>query len=451
MKKSTAIVVLSIFCVLIVLGSVFAFVSFDDGELGIYDYYAYPKNISLGLDLVGGVYAEFEPKTSETGDIGSRMEGTAQSLESMLFDKGYTEAVVSLQDNNTRIRVEVPDVDDPEEIFNLIGRPASIEFRKEGKGETPSSTPYVTGKDLENAYVSMNSDNQYVISLEFDSAGATKFAAATEERKGSDISIWINGEWKMSPEVKAVISNGKAVIEGDYSYEEAHNLATQIQAGAFDVELELVESNTITATLGANALKRSIIAGLVGLALIIVFMVVFYRLLGVGASLALLIYTTFYIFFLSIFPWVQLTLSGIAGIILSLGMAVDANIVVFARIRDEYKKTNVIMSEAAADSDAHRKSVLASIKTGFSKATPAIIDGNVTTLIGCIVMLFVGGSAIKSFAITLMIGVIISLFTAMFVTRVLVYAIYALAYKDGKNIAEKFNLPVVEAKGADNE
>lgn len=165
----------------------------------------------------------------------------------------------------------------------------------------------------------------------------------------------------------------------------------------------------------------------------------------------MLIYTTFYIFFLSIFPWVQLTLSGIAGIILSLGMAVDANIVVFARIRDEYKRTNVIMSEAAADSDAHRKSVLASIKTGFSKATPAIIDGNVTTLIGCIVMLFVGGSAIKSFAITLMIGVIISLFTAMFVTRVLVYAIYALAYKDGKNIAEKFNLPVVEAKGADNE
>ncbi len=451
MKKSTAIVVLSIFCVLIVLGSVFAFVSFDDGELGIYDYYAYPKNISLGLDLVGGVYAEFEPKTSETGDIGSRMEGTAQSLESMLFDKGYTEAVVSLQDNNTRIRVEVPDVDDPEEIFNLIGRPASIEFRKEGQNETPSSTPYVTGKDLENAYVSMNNNGQYVISLEFDSAGATKFAAATEERKGSTISIWINGEWVMSPTVNAVISNGKAVIEGNYSYEEAYNLATQIQAGAFDVELELVESNTITATLGANALKRSIIAGLVGLALIIVFMVVFYRLLGVGASLALLIYTTFYIFFLSIFPWVQLTLSGIAGIILSLGMAVDANIVVFARIRDEYKKTNVIMSEAAADSDAHRKSVLASIKTGFSKATPAIIDGNVTTLIGCIVMLFVGGAAIKSFAITLMIGVIISLFTAMFVTRVLVYAIYALAYKDGKNVAEKFNLPVVEAKGADNE
>lgn len=451
MKKSTAIVVLTIFCVLIVLGTVFAFVTLDDGELGIYDYIAYPKNISLGLDLVGGVYAVFEPKTTETGDLSTRMEGTAASLENMLFEKGYTEAVVSLEDNNRRIRVEVPDVDDPEEIFNLIGRPATIEFRKEGQNETPSSTPYVTGKDLESAYVSMNSNSQYVIALQFNEAGTKKFAQATSERKGSALNIWINGEWVMGPTVNSVISDGKAVIEGNYTYDQAYEMATKIQAGAFDVELNLVESNTITATLGANALKRSIIAGLVGLALIIVFMIVFYRLLGVGASLALLIYTTFYIFFLSIFPWVQLTMSGIAGIVLSLGMAVDANIVVFARIRDEYKKTNVIMSEADADSEAHRKSVLASIKTGFRKATPAIIDGNVTTILGCIVMLLVGGSAIKSFAITLIIGVVISLFTAMVVTRLLVYAIYALSTKDGKNVAAKFNLPVIEAEGADNE
>lgn len=451
MKKSTAIVVLSIFCVLIALGTVFAFVSFDNGELGVYDYYAYPRNISLGLDLVGGVYAVFEPKAADTDDLSTRMEGTANALESMLFEKGYTEAVVSLEDNNNRIRVEVPDVDDPEEIFTLIGRPAQLEFRKETSSESPTSTPYVTGEDVENAYVSYNSDGAYVIALEFNTAGAKKFAAATEERKGSTISIWINGECVMSPTVNSVISDGKAVIEGNYTYEEAYEMATQIQAGAFDVELQLVESNTITATLGANALKRSIIAGLIGLALVIVFMLVFYRLLGVASSLALLIYATFYIFFLSIFPWVQLTMSGIAGIILSVGMAVDANIVVFARIRDEYKKTNVIMSAQDADSEAHRKSILASIKTGFNKATPAIIDGNVTTIIGCIVMLFVGGSSIKSFAITLMIGVIISLITAMLVTRVLVYAIYALTYKKGANIASKFNLPVIEAEGAENE
>lgn len=448
MKKSTAIVVLSIFCVLIVLGSVFAFINF---EVGVYDYQAYPKNISLGLDLVGGVYAVFEPDTTETGDLTTRMEGTRESLESMLFGKGYTEAVVSLEDNNRRIRVEVPDVDDPEEIFNLIGRPASIEFRKEGQGETFTSEPYVTGKDLEEAFVSTDANGSYVIALRFNKVGTAKFAAATQDRLNQSLNIWINGEFVMGPTVNSVISNGEATITGNYSYEEAKTLATRIQAGAFDVKLKLVESNTITASLGENALTRSVIAGLVGLALVMVFMIVFFRLLGVGASLALMIYATLYVFFLSIFPWVQLTLSGVAGIILSIGMAVDANIVVFARIRDEYKKTNLVMDENEADTAAHRKSVLASIKTGFRKALPAIIDGNVTTVIGCIVMLFVGGSAIKSFAITLLIGVVISFLTAVFVTRVLVYAIYALTYKDGKNIAEKFNLPVVKAEGADNE
>lgn len=448
MKKSTAIVVLSIFCVLIVLGAVFAFVNF---EVGIYDYQAYPRNISLGLDLVGGVYAVFEPNATESGDLSTRMEGTRQSLESMLFDKGYTEAVVSLEDNNNRIRVEVPDVDDPEEIFNLIGRPASVEFRQEGQNEAITTQAYVTGKDLDDAFVSTDSNGSYVIALKFDKEGTAKFAAATQDRLNKALNIWINGEWVMGPTVNSVISTGEATISGNYTYEQAYEMATRIQAGAFDVELTLVESNTITASLGENALNRSIIAGLVGLALVIVFMIVFYRLLGVGASLALLIYATFYVFFLSIFPWVQLTLSGIAGIVLSIGMAVDANIVVFARIRDEYKKTNLSMSENEADTSAHRKSVLASIKTGFRKALPAIIDGNVTTIIGCIVMMLVGGSSIKSFAITLLIGVVISFLTAVFVTRVLVYAIYALSYKDGKNIAGKFNLPVVEAEGVDNE
>lgn len=440
MNKTKAIVVLSIISVLIVLGIVFGFVSLDNGQLGIYDYVAYPKSISLGLDLKGGVYAVFEPRSTDVENLEGRMQGTAESLEDMLFDKGFTEAEVTLENNNTRIRVEVPDVDDPETIFTLIGQPATLAFSSAGSGEelTEENT-YVTGEYVENAYVSYDSDNGYVVALEFNSKGASMFAKATEERLNKALNIWINGEWKLGPTVNSVISNGKAIITGNYTYEEANNLAISIQAGAFDVELTMVESNTISPSLGTNSVKTSVIAGLIGVALVIVFMCVFYRLLGVAASIALLFYSTFYIFFLSIFPWVQLTLAGIAGVILSIGMAVDGNIVVFARIRDEYKLGHAVSM-----------GVHPAMQQGFKRATPAIIDGNVTTLLGCIVMLFVGGSAIKSFAITLMIGIVISVFTVLLVSRLLCYSIYALA---GNN-AKLYNLPVVSDEsegGADNE
>lgn len=451
MKKSTAIVVLSIICVLVALGIAAAFVNLDDGQLGIRDYKAYPNNISLGLDLKGGVYAVFEPRSATEENLEGRMQGTADALEDMLFDKGYTEAVVTLESNNTRIRVEVPDVDDPETIFTLIGQPASLAFSSAGQGEelTDDNT-YVTGQYVEDAYVSYDTDNGYVVALKFNSDGAKKFEKATTDRLNKALNIWINGEWKLGPTVNSVISTGSAIITGNYTYDQANELAISIQAGAFDVELTMVESNTITATLGANSVRTSVLAGLIGLACIIVFMCVFYRMLGVGASLALLIYSTFYIFFLSIFPWVQLTLSGIAGVILSIGMAVDGNIVIFARIRDEYRLGNrlVIDPNTGNQTIAHM-SVHAAIKEGFRRGTPAIVDGNITTLLGCIVMLFVGGSSIKSFAITLMIGVIISMITVLVITRVITYSFYAV-------IGDKpvvYNLPVVTADegGADNE
>lgn len=433
MNKTKAIVVLSIISVLIVLGIVFGFMSLDNGQLGIYDYVAYPKNISLGLDLKGGVYAVFEPRSTDVENLEGRMQGTADSLEDMLFDKGFTEAVVTLENNNTRIRVEVPDVDDPETIFTLIGQPASLAFSSAGSGEelTEENT-YVTGEYVENAYVSYDSDSGYVVALEFNNVGATLFAKATEERLNKALNIWINGEWKLGPTVNSVIANGRAIITGNYTYEEANNLAISIQAGAFDVELTMVESNTISPSLGTNSVKTSVIAGLIGLALVIVFMVVFYRLLGVAASIALLFYSTFYIFFMSIFPWVQLTLAGIAGVILSIGMAVDGNIVVFSRIRDEFRLGQAVSM-----------GVHPAIQQGFKRATPAIIDGNVTTILGCIVMLFVGGSSIKSFAITLMIGIIISLFTVLLISRVLVYSIYALA----GNKPKWYSLPVADGAG----
>lgn len=451
MNKTKAIVVLSIICVLIALGIVSAFVKLDDGQLGIYDYSPYPNNIKLGLDLKGGVYAVFEPRSDSEENLEDRMQGTAEALEDMLFDKGYTEAVVTLESNNTRIRVEVPDVDEPETIFTLIGRPASLAFSSAGQGEelTEDNT-YVTGQDVEEAYVSYDSDNGYVVALRFNTQGAKKFENATRDREGQALNIWINGEWKLGPKVNAVISNGNAIITGNYTYDEANELAISIQAGAFDVELKMAESNTISASLGDNSLRTSVIAGLVGLACIIVFMCLFYRMFGVGASLALLIYSTFYIFFLSIFPWVQLTLSGIAGVILSIGMAVDGNIVIFARIRDEFKLGNRLTVDPNTGMETlTHMSVHAAIKEGFRKGTPAIVDGNITTLMGCIVMMFVGGSAIKSFAITLMIGVILSMLTVLVVTRVIVYSFYAITGDKPKI----YNLPVAQTNegGADNE
>lgn len=451
MKKSSAIVVITIVCVLIVLGIVFGVVSLDHGELGIYDYIAYPRNIKLGLDLKGGIYAVFVPKSESEDNLETRMQGTASALEELLFDKGYTEAVVSLEANNTRIRVEVPDVDDPETIFKLIGEPASLVFSSATTwDEVTDSNTYITGKDVANAYVTYQ-DGQYAVGLEFNEEGTEKFAKATSERVGQTIAIYVNKVLKVNPTVNTVIANGRAIITGNYTYEDALALATSIQAGAFDVELKMDESKTITATLGANSIKTSIIAGIVGLALVIIFMCVFYRLMGVSASVALLIYATFYLFFLSIFPWVQLTLAGIAGVILSIGMAVDGNIIVFSRIRDEYGLGN----DLGQDIRTKNMSVHAAIKAGFRKATPAIIDGNVTTVLGCIVMLFVGGSSIKSFAITLLIGVVFSVLSVLLLSRVLLYSVFALSRKT----PAEFNLPhVVEEQpelvtegGQDNE
>lgn len=438
MNKSKAIVVITIVSVLIVLGIVSAFVNLDNGELGIYKYISYPKLIKLGLDLKGGVYAVYEASAdTDKGDIETRMNGTRDALETMLFNKGYTEAVVTLENDN-RIRVEVPDVDDPRAIFDLIGRPATLEFTENDASKTGENglpdrgQVYVSGKNLKNVYVTLDQNNNYAVALEFDDVGTRAFAKATSERINQNISIWVGDECVTTAKVNTAINDGNAIITGNYDYDSANALVTRIQAGAFDVALSMIDTNTISATLGDTSLNTSVIAGLVGLALIIVFMCVFYRLFGVAASMSLMIYGTAYILFLAIFPWVQLTLAGIAGVILSIGMAVDGNIVIFARIKDEFRLGNA--SYIGDDGMLKNKSmsIHAAVKNGYRKATPAIIDGNITTILGCIVMLFVGGSAIKSFAITLLIGVVISVLCSLLVSRVLVYSMIALAKDDPK-------------------
>ncbi|MCR4725743.1 MAG: protein translocase subunit SecD [Clostridia bacterium] len=423
MTKGKAIAVFIVIGILIAAGAVFAFVSLDNGELGVWDYIAYPKTISLGLDMKGGVYAVFEANSSDTKNLSSRMDGTVEQLSKMLYDKGYTEASVS-KVGDERIRVEVPDVSDPETLFNLIGTPSSLEFRSEGKDEELTDEGlWVTGKNLEDAYVSVDNDNNYVVAIKFDSYGTDRFAKATTELNGKALNVWINGEWVMGPTVNSVITNGSAIItsaEWASSYTAASEMATKLLAGAFDVELKLVESREISATLGVNALSTSLIIGAIAIGIIILLLVVLYRLLGVASGLALVYYIITYIFILSVFPWVQLTLSGIAGVLISIGMAVDANVIIFSRIKDEYR------------SGTGEISIQTAVRSGFRKSISAIMDGNITTLLGCLVMYLLGTSSIKSFALTLAIGIIISIFTALVVTRLLVSSFLAFNRENPK-------------------
>ena len=412
MSRKKAIVLLSIIGVIIMLGTVFAFIDLDQGQLGVYDYISYPQGIKLGLDLKGGVYAVFEANEDDAEDLEDRMQGTVGSLQELLFSKGYTEASVTIQAGN-RIRVEVPDVEDPEHVFQLIGRPATLEFKKDADSE-----PYVTGADLSTAYVSQDENGQYVVAIEFNDEGRNKFRDATQERLNETIGIYINGVMRIEPRVNSVIANGKATISSGgagYSYDEAYELAVSIQSGAFAVKLKLIESRTISPTLGVDALKSGVMAGAIGIFLVLVFMGIVYRMLGLAANIALGLYMIVFIFFLSIFPWVQLTLPGIAGIILSIGMAVDANVIIFSRIKDEYRSG---------------KTIRTSVNEGFRKATSAILDSNVTTIIGATVLWVFGATAVKGFAITLFIGILLSLFTSMVITRYLLQAL--LSFNDVK-------------------
>lgn len=385
--------------------------SFQIGNTN-YDYYWISTAIKQGLDLKGGMYAEYRANTEGISNPDKAIDGAISNLESLLFSRGYTEAIVTKQGTN-EIRVEVPDIQDTEALMALIGKPATLEFKdKEG-------TLWVEGsKHLEDAAVAQQ-EGQYVISLQFNKAGTEAFAKATEHVYNNTddkiLQIYIDGEVFMEPKVNGVISDGRAVItsqEFAASYDKANEYAVKIKAGASEVKLTLLRSETISPSLGDEALMNSIIAAAIGLMLICALMIWLYRVFGACASIALLIYVELLVVALAIVPWVQLTLPGIAGVILSIGMAVDANVIIFERI----KETRTIGN----------RSIPSSVKTGFQKALIAILDSNITTIIGAIVMMIFGSTAIKSFAITLLIGIIISMFTAIFVTRLFINCFLAL-------------------------
>lgn len=418
---------------------VFAFVpTFPIGK-SMYDYTGYARSIKLGLDLAGGVSAVFDVKapdgeTLTADELKTRLDGVKASMEDLLTSKGYTESVVTYNTTgNPTITVEIPDVDDPERVFDLIGRPASLKITKGGD----EKTVYIVGsKHLKNVGVAPDTERNngtYVISLQFNAEGTKAFAAATKENVGKTLDIYINDEILMKDvSVSSEISNGQAVIKqggrstndnytGGYTYEEAYNLATRLQAGTFGVDMTVRETNIVSPTLGTTAIRSSLIAGIVGIVLVMIFMVALYGMFGLMADMALLAYIELVLFLCSVLPWVQLTLPGIAGIIIGIGMAVDANIIIFERIKDEYRSgllgSDNLFLKPQRGSDGKITSQGGPISRGFRRAAVAVIDSNVTTLIGAIVMWIFGGTSIVGFAVTLFISILVSMFTALLITR----------------------------------
>ena len=396
---------------LIVLGFIFSFVSFRfpfgwnipvGGPEGVDRYNSFVSQIRLGIDLVGGIYAVYEAADDEdTANMDQRMEGTRTMLQNMLVRMGHTEATV-VRDGGRRLRVEVPDVDNPEEIFRIIGRPARLEFRIEGE-------VMMTGQHIQSARPIDNYEGRPAVELRFNSAGAAEFYEVTRNNIGRnmDIVVIIEDDEQVvsSPSINSAIPGGNAVISGMGSIEAARNLADQIMSGTFSVQLRLLASDTVSPTLGANALRLSIIAGIIGVLLTMIFMCAFYRMFGAATCISLIIYTIIMLFLLAVLPWAQLTLSGIAGLILSLAMAVDANILIFERIKDEYRRG---------------KSMNAAYHTGFKRAFWAIFDSEATSIIAGIALLIFGSGAVMSFALIFVIGICVAMFVNLVLTRMIV-------------------------------
>ena len=371
------------------------------------------KNIKQGLDLAGGVsityqvVGEGEPSEADMKDTIYKLQRRVESYS--------TEAQV-YQEGSDRINIEIPGVSDANAILEELGKPGSLYFMSADGAEV------LTGTDVTDAQAGTQQDKmgntQYVVQLTLTEDGATKFAVATAlAAPNHDIIYIIYDDVIVSaPSVNEEIRDGMAVITGMASIEEADRLASTIRIGGLKLELEELRSNVVGAQLGSEAIRTSLMAGAIGMALVILFIIIIYFIPGVAASLALGIYVGLVVILLNAFD-ITLTLPGIAGIILSIGMAVDANVIIFARIREEL---------------ATGKTVQSAVKIGFQKALSAIIDGNVTTLIAALVLGIKGSGSVRGFAQTLALGIIVSMFTALFVTRMILNALYALGLKNVK-------------------
>ena len=398
MSKTKSIVILTVLAILIAFFGAASFVSFEIPN-STKDYKSIFGTIGKGIDLEGGYYAVLTPKSGETASS-EDIDAVIETLRSRLDENGYTEATITRQDNG--LRVEIPAIDNPDEVMELIGDQGDLQFR-DSKGNVK-----VRGEHVKDARSGYDENGDPTVYLEFTSEGATLFASATkaiaakEDGVENKLSIYLGDRLISSPTVSAEIPNGQATITGIDSIDTAKTIASVIKSGSLKIDFQISESRQISATLGDNVLNGAMLAAGIGLIAIFILMIVFYGGMGIAASLALMIYVILYVAILAIFPGVQLTFPGIAGIILSIGMAVDANVVIFERIKDEYR---------------NGKRVKAAVDSGFKRAVITVLDSNVTIIIASVVLWIFCSGSIKGFAITLGIGVLVSLFTAIFVTR----------------------------------
>ena len=457
MKKSRAVIALILTAAITALMVYTVLVGFGGGHRGSY------HNIKLGLDLAGGASITYEAVGDEAPSA-EDMADTVYKLQQRV-DQYSTEAQVYMEGND-RINIEIPGISGVEEtnrILEELGRPGSLYFIRQtddngndnytlGADEN-GNYGYVLTKDLDQiiadgdvvlqgtdvleakaGYQTDNMNNQeIVVSLTFTDEGKQKFADATTKAyaAGETIGIYYDGRFISVPRVQAAITDGRAVITGEDTIEEAESLASNIRIGGLKVELQRLRSQIVGAQLGQDAIRTSKTAGMLGFALVVILMIAVYWLPGMCASLALCIYILLVTIILNAFD-VTLTLPGIAGILLSIGMAVDANVIIFARIREEIREG---------------KTVKMAMKSGFDKALSAIIDGNVTTLIAAAVLAFLGSGTIKGFAYTLAIGIVVSMFTALFVTRLLMNIFYALGAQDEKLYGKGREPRIIEFTG----
>ncbi len=394
--------------------------------IGVFGWFGYSTmdDIKLGLDLAGGVSITYQ--TVKEDPTSEEMSDTIYKLQQRV--QNYSTEAEVYQEGSNRINIDIPGVSDANAILEELGKPGSLIFVDE------SNQVILTGDQVASAQPGMmdqNGGKQAIVTLTFTDEGSAAFAEATTNNIGKRIYIIYDNEVVSAPVVQTAITGGTCYIEGMADYQTASNLASTIRIGSLSLELEEMRSNVVGAKLGQDAIESSLKAGAIGFAIVAVFMIIVYLIPGLAAALALCLYVGLILLLLSAFE-ITLTLPGVAGIILSIGMAVDANVIIFTRIKEEI---------------GVGKTVKSAIKTGFSKALSAIIDGNVTTLIAAFVLFLKGSGTVKGFASTLAIGILLSMFTALFVTRGALYALYNLGLDDAKFYGTKKERPAINFLG----
>lgn len=390
------------FVAIVLLIGIIAFVASYGINIGKYEVLPVKNQIKLGLDLRGGADVVLEAQGTPDDPItDEKMERAVATIRERIDNLGVTEPVITRQ-GGKRIRVGLPEIQDTQRALEIIGKTAQLKFMDE------TGNVVITGNDIKDAKAAYSTNPATkmqiaVVSLELNTEGAKKFAESTKENVGKIIAILLDDNIISAPSVAEPITDGKCQISGSMTIEEAGDLAMLIRAGALPVELKTLQVTSIGPELGANSFEKSLAAGKIGILLVFLFMIIYYRLPGFLASIALVLYISIVLITLASIK-ATLTLPGIAGLILSIGMAVDANIIIFERIKEELNMGKTIRS---------------AIDSGFRRAFLAIFDSNITTLIAAIVLFYLGAGPIKGFAITLSIGILASMFTAIVITKLL--------------------------------